>query len=103
MVYGSGGGRGATHGALLVVPDALSRRPDYVVKSPREGLAEAGVLNKETDLPEGVKMELNGMDSDEMCTSKSPAAVPAWLATVEIKLGRRGTDAADRRTGTRSH
>ena len=32
-------------GALLSVPDALSRRPDYVSTSPREGLKEAGVLS----------------------------------------------------------
>ncbi|KAK3258434.1 hypothetical protein CYMTET_32520 [Cymbomonas tetramitiformis] len=33
-------------GALLLVPDALSRRPDYVTKDPRDGLKEAGVVDK---------------------------------------------------------
>ena len=38
-------------GALLWVPDALSRRPDYKDISAREGLLEAGFVDPETGLP----------------------------------------------------
>ncbi len=39
-------------GALLWVPDALSRRPDYKEISAREGLMEAGFVNPNTDQPQ---------------------------------------------------
>ncbi|KAK3234152.1 hypothetical protein CYMTET_55581 [Cymbomonas tetramitiformis] len=71
-------------GALLVVPDALSRRSDYVVKSPREWLAEAGVLpDKETDLPVGMGAKLNAVSVMTEHGSTPPAPAPIWLATVE--------------------
>ena len=38
-------------GALLWVPDALSRRPDYKEVSAREGLLEAGFVDPKTGLP----------------------------------------------------
>ena len=38
-------------GALLMVPDALSRRPDYKDIDAREGLREAGMLDPTSDLP----------------------------------------------------
>jgi len=70
-------------GALLLVPDALSRRPDYVAKDPREGLKEAGVVDKETDLP---KDPLSVLDSDEMFEDLPPAPVPSWVASMEAWL-----------------
>ena len=38
-------------GRTLVVPDAASRRPDYVQTSARDGLKEAGYVNPSTDQP----------------------------------------------------
>ena len=67
-------------GALLLVPDALSRRPDYVTKDPREGLKEAGVVDKETDLP---KDPLSVLDADEIFEDHPPPPVPGWVATME--------------------
>ncbi|KAK3286841.1 hypothetical protein CYMTET_5629 [Cymbomonas tetramitiformis] len=67
-------------GALLLVPDALSRRPDYVTKDPREGLKEAGVVDKETDLP---KDPLSVLDADEIFEDHPPTPVPGWVATME--------------------
>eukprot|EP00854_Cymbomonas_tetramitiformis_P015914 gene15914-biopygen16408 len=67
-------------GALLLVPDALSRRPDYVTKDPQEGLKEAGVVDKETDLP---KEPLSVPDADEIFEDYPPTPVPGWVATIE--------------------
>ncbi|KAK3262537.1 hypothetical protein CYMTET_28616 [Cymbomonas tetramitiformis] len=38
-------------GRTLVVPDAASRRPDYVQTSARDGLKEAGYVDLSTDQP----------------------------------------------------
>ncbi|KAK3282224.1 hypothetical protein CYMTET_10027 [Cymbomonas tetramitiformis] len=38
-------------GRTLVVPDAASRRPDYVQATAREGLKEAGYVDPSTDQP----------------------------------------------------
>ncbi|KAK3270860.1 hypothetical protein CYMTET_20755 [Cymbomonas tetramitiformis] len=67
-------------GALLLVPDALSRRPDYVTKDPRDGLKEAGVVDKETDLP---KDPLSVLDVEEIFEDHPPPPVPGWVATME--------------------
>jgi len=68
-------------GALLLVPDALFRRPDYVALSPRAGLTEAGVIDKKTDRPAGVV--LNAVDATDAFGDAPPAPVPTWLATIE--------------------
>ncbi|KAK3259784.1 hypothetical protein CYMTET_31233 [Cymbomonas tetramitiformis] len=67
-------------GGLLLVPDALSHRPDYVTKDPREGLKEAGVVDKEMDLP---KDPLSVLDVDEIFEDHPPPPVPGWVATME--------------------
>ncbi|KAK3234323.1 hypothetical protein CYMTET_55424 [Cymbomonas tetramitiformis] len=68
-------------GALLLVPDALSRRPDYVTLSPRAGLVEAGVVDGNTDRPAG--LVLNAAEAVGDFGDEPPVPVPAWLATVE--------------------
>ena len=68
-------------GALLLVPDALSRRPDYVTLSPRAGLVEAGVVDGKTDRPAG--LVLNAAEAAGDFGDEPPVPVPAWLATVE--------------------
>ncbi|KAK3286442.1 hypothetical protein CYMTET_6004 [Cymbomonas tetramitiformis] len=67
-------------GALLLVPDALSRRADYAVKTPRDGLKEAGVVDVKTDLP---KDPLSALDAEDLFEDSPPAARPQWLAAIE--------------------
>ncbi|KAK3261269.1 hypothetical protein CYMTET_29817 [Cymbomonas tetramitiformis] len=67
-------------GALLLVPDALSRRADYAVKTPRDGLKEAGVVDVKTDLP---KDPLSVLDAKDLFEDSPPAARPQWLAAIE--------------------
>ncbi|KAK3251091.1 hypothetical protein CYMTET_39547 [Cymbomonas tetramitiformis] len=64
-------------GALLLVPDALSRRPDYVEKTPRQGLKDAGVVNPITDLPSDPTSVL---DTNDIFEDKPPDPAPPWLA-----------------------
>ncbi|KAK3250202.1 hypothetical protein CYMTET_40407 [Cymbomonas tetramitiformis] len=68
-------------GALLLVSDALSRRPDYVTLSPRAGLVESGVVDGKTDRPAG--LVLNAAEAAGDFGDEPPVPVPAWLATVE--------------------
>ncbi|KAK3289424.1 hypothetical protein CYMTET_3150 [Cymbomonas tetramitiformis] len=70
-------------GALLLVPDALSRRPDYVVKSPRDGLKEAGVLDDKSDLP---KTSLAAMDTSHNFEEGPSKSYPAWHAEQQAYL-----------------
>ncbi|KAK3289244.1 hypothetical protein CYMTET_3313 [Cymbomonas tetramitiformis] len=69
-------------GALLLVPDALSRRPDFKDKDVREGLKEAGVIDSTSDLP---KDPLATLES-ECFSSSPPAAHPHWAQTVDCWL-----------------
>jgi hypothetical protein len=69
-------------GALLLVPDALSRRPDFKDKDVREGLKEAGVIDPTSDLP---KDPLATLES-ECFSSSPPAAHPHWAQTVDCWL-----------------
>ncbi|KAK3274213.1 hypothetical protein CYMTET_17590 [Cymbomonas tetramitiformis] len=69
-------------GALLLVPDALSRRPDFKDKDVREGLKEAGVIDPTSDLP---KDPLATLES-EYFSSSPPAAHPHWAQTVDCWL-----------------
>ncbi|KAK3250909.1 hypothetical protein CYMTET_39743 [Cymbomonas tetramitiformis] len=57
-------------GALLLVPDALSRRPDFKDKNAREGLKEAGVIDPDSDL-------LANPLSSAIATSDFPITPPA--------------------------
>ncbi|KAK3258756.1 hypothetical protein CYMTET_32212 [Cymbomonas tetramitiformis] len=50
-------------GALLLVPYALSRRPDFKDNDVREGLREAGVLDPVSDLP--TNPALSTLDTEE--------------------------------------
>eukprot|EP00854_Cymbomonas_tetramitiformis_P007313 gene7313-biopygen7394 len=70
-------------GALLLVPDALSRRPDYVSKSPREGLKEAGVLDDKSDMP---KTSLAAMNTSSIFEEGPSKSYPAWHAEQEAYL-----------------
>ncbi|KAK3250902.1 hypothetical protein CYMTET_39736 [Cymbomonas tetramitiformis] len=63
-------------GALLMVPDALSRRPDYKDLDAREGLREAGVLDPVSDLPTN---PLSSIDAEETLSSTFPASTPPWI------------------------
>ena len=63
-------------GALLMVPDALSRRPDYKDLDAREGLREAGVLDPASDLPTN---PLSSIDAEETLSSTFPASTPPWI------------------------
>ncbi|KAK3261083.1 hypothetical protein CYMTET_30001 [Cymbomonas tetramitiformis] len=65
-------------GALLLVPDALSRRPDYVTKDPREGLNETGVVDQVMDLPND---PLSVLDANEVFEDLPPAPVTGWVAS----------------------
>ncbi|KAK3264125.1 hypothetical protein CYMTET_27115 [Cymbomonas tetramitiformis] len=69
-------------GALLLVPDALFRRPDFKDKDVREGLKEAGVIDPTSDLP---KDPLASLES-ECFTSSPPADHPQWAQTVDSWL-----------------
>ncbi|KAK3263897.1 hypothetical protein CYMTET_27326 [Cymbomonas tetramitiformis] len=69
-------------GALLLIPDALSRRPDFKDKDVREGLKEAGVIDPTSDLP---KDPLATLES-ECFSSAPPAAHPHWAQTVDCWL-----------------
>ncbi|KAK3287906.1 hypothetical protein CYMTET_4584 [Cymbomonas tetramitiformis] len=63
-------------GALLMVPDALSRRPDYKDLDAREGLREAGILDPTSDLPTN---PLSSIDAEETLFSTFPASSPTWV------------------------
>jgi hypothetical protein len=68
-------------GALLLVPDALSRRPDYSTTSPRDGLVEAGAVDKITDLPTN---SLNSLRvENDYIGDLPPASVSKWLGCLE--------------------
>ncbi|KAK3284983.1 hypothetical protein CYMTET_7402 [Cymbomonas tetramitiformis] len=74
-------------GALLLVPDALSRRPDYKDKDAREGLKEAGVIDPSSDLP------MNPLATAGVVNNDPPVSRPRWtlhldscLAAVETLL-----------------
>ncbi|KAK3232650.1 hypothetical protein CYMTET_57003 [Cymbomonas tetramitiformis] len=67
-------------GALLLVPDALSRRPGYVEKTPRQGLKDAGVVNPITDLPSDPTSVL---ETNDIFEDKPPDPAPPWLAELE--------------------
>ncbi|KAK3261682.1 hypothetical protein CYMTET_29420, partial [Cymbomonas tetramitiformis] len=74
-------------GALLLVPDALSRRPDYSAKTPREGLKEAGILDDKSDLPKDPLSVLDTSDLFEegpaLGTLTQLAEVNSWLDAVD--------------------
>ncbi|KAK3236779.1 hypothetical protein CYMTET_53099 [Cymbomonas tetramitiformis] len=74
-------------GALLLVPDALSRRPDYSAKTPREGLKEAGILDAKSDLPKDPLSVLDTSDLFEegpaLGTLTQLAEVNSWLDAVD--------------------
>eukprot|EP00854_Cymbomonas_tetramitiformis_P027566 gene27566-biopygen28580 len=74
-------------GALLLVPDALSRRPDYAVKTPREGLQEAGILDAKCDLPKDPLSVLDASDlfieGPALGTLPRLAEVDRWLDAVD--------------------
>ena len=70
-------------GALLLVPDALSRRPDYVSTSPREGLKEAGVLDIKSDMPINL---LSAMDFSNVFEEGPSPSYPAWHTEKEACL-----------------
>ena len=74
-------------GALLLVPDALSRRPDYAAKTPREGLKEAGVLDGKSDLPKDPLSVLDSSDLFEQGPALGQAhrlaEVESWLDAVD--------------------
>ncbi|KAK3239577.1 hypothetical protein CYMTET_50502 [Cymbomonas tetramitiformis] len=66
-------------GTLLLVPDALSRRADYAVKTPRDGLKEASVVDEKTELP---KDPLSVLGVEDLFEDSTPAARPQWLAAI---------------------
>ncbi|KAK3281567.1 hypothetical protein CYMTET_10656 [Cymbomonas tetramitiformis] len=73
-------------GALLLVPDALSRRPDFKDKDARDGLKEAGVIDPVSDKPTN---PLASLVADYISPSP-PSTRPhwaqrmdSWLAAVE--------------------
>ncbi|KAK3261827.1 hypothetical protein CYMTET_29285 [Cymbomonas tetramitiformis] len=73
-------------GGLLSVHDALSRGPDYVSKSPRECLKEAGVsLDDKSDMP---KISLAAMDdtTSNIFEEGPSKCYPAWHAEQEAYL-----------------
>ncbi|KAK3288479.1 hypothetical protein CYMTET_4043 [Cymbomonas tetramitiformis] len=80
-------------GALLMVPDALSRRPDYKDLDAREGLREAGVLDPVSDLPTN---PLTSIDAEETLSSTFPASTPPWIQELNSWLAAADTlQAAD--------
>ncbi|KAK3234941.1 hypothetical protein CYMTET_54820 [Cymbomonas tetramitiformis] len=68
-------------GALLLVPDALSRRPDFVDEDPRKGLQEAGVLDEESDLPN--KDPLSVLDAGDLFEDAPPSSPPKWISMMD--------------------
>ncbi|KAK3241898.1 hypothetical protein CYMTET_48379 [Cymbomonas tetramitiformis] len=74
-------------GALLLVPDALSRQPDYSAKTPREGLKEAGIFDAKSDLPKDPLSVLDTSDLFEegpaLGTLTQLAEVNSWLDAVD--------------------
>ncbi|KAK3259790.1 hypothetical protein CYMTET_31227 [Cymbomonas tetramitiformis] len=70
-------------GALLLVPDALSRRPDFKDKDVREGLREAGVLDPVSDLPTN---PLSALDTEEFFEIMPPPSRPSWAQEIDSWL-----------------
>ncbi|KAK3257040.1 hypothetical protein CYMTET_33856, partial [Cymbomonas tetramitiformis] len=70
-------------GALLLVPDALSRRPDFRDKDVREGLREAGVLDPVSDLPTN---PLSTLDTEEFFEVMPPPSRPSWAEEIDSWL-----------------